>query len=137
MQLREELRRAILTKLKAKSDPLDGFYATEETKEAILAVMISGRHLLLEGPPGTGKTTLAKILVSNLPSMTASRFVSRTCLRPPPTGTVSSRRVPPSPSENVLSLQAGPEEGINLTAGPHFELNAGSSRGGTAARRET
>jgi len=69
LELREELRHLILTMLKRKQDPLDGFYALQETKEAILAVIISGRHLLLEGPPGTGKTTLAKILASQLHSM--------------------------------------------------------------------
>ena len=69
MDLREELRWSILSMMKKQVDPLDGFYTDEETKEALLAVMLSGRHLLLEGAPGTGKTTLAKVLASHLPPM--------------------------------------------------------------------
>ena len=67
--LRQELREAILKTLEKKRDPLEGFYCDESTREAILAVLVAGRHLLLEGPPGTGKTTVAKIIASLLPSM--------------------------------------------------------------------
>jgi len=67
--LRQELREAILEKLKKKQDPLEGFYCDDTTREAILAVLVAGRHLLLEGPPGIGKTTVAKIIASLLPKM--------------------------------------------------------------------
>lgn len=69
MELREELSRAILERLRNNEDPLAGFYASDETREAILAVAVSGRHLLLEGPPGIGKTTVARILAGLLPPM--------------------------------------------------------------------
>ncbi len=67
MTVREELRSAILKHLKKSGDPLEGFFGSPELKEAMLAVLVSGRHLLLEGPPGIGKTTVARIIAKLLP----------------------------------------------------------------------
>lgn len=69
MKLANELRNSILKKVRDGKDPLEGFFAPEDVKEAILSVLVAGRHLLLKGPPGTGKTTAAKIIAGLLPPM--------------------------------------------------------------------
>lgn len=69
VELIKELRRAILKRLREGKDPLEGFFAPEDVKEAILSVLVAGRHLLLKGPPGIGKTTAAKIIAGVLPPM--------------------------------------------------------------------
>lgn len=49
---------------------LDAWIGSEQTKKEILAVLLTGRHLLLEGHPGVGKTLLARSIAESLPDIT-------------------------------------------------------------------
>ncbi len=64
--LRNELKELIEQK---GTNLIDAWIGPEDIKEQILAVLHSGRHLLLEGPVGSGKTLIAKELASRLPDM--------------------------------------------------------------------
>ena len=116
MELREELRKAILSKVKKDQDPLKGFYTTDEVQEAILAVLVSGRHLLLEGPPGIGKTTVAKIIARLLPSTKAVKGCRYVCAPDKPTcpdclaqGKKKLKAQTLSGEERFIRIQGSPE----------------------------
>jgi len=65
------LRQEILRVVRQGQDPLDRIIGQKETKEQVLAALLSKHHIMIEGPPGVGKTTLAKQVAALLPPVKA------------------------------------------------------------------
>lgn len=114
MGLRDELRKAIIATLKKGNNPLQGFFTSDDVQESILAVLVSGRHLLLEGPPGIGKTTVAKIIARLLPPTKVVKGCRYVCSPDKPTcpdcagkNKLTSRTI--TGEERFIRIQGSPE----------------------------
>ena len=67
----EGLKEMVLDSIKEGKEMLSVIIGQEEAKEKILASLLAGHHIIIEGPPGVGKTTLTKHIASALPPILA------------------------------------------------------------------
>lgn len=67
----EKVYEALRRNTRLDTDPLTDIYGQEKAKKQILASVLAGHHVIIVGPPGIGKTTLAKQVASLLPPVEA------------------------------------------------------------------
>lgn len=66
--INDEIKETLL----ARQDSFTDILGQEKTKEQLKSVLLMGRHVIIAGPPGVGKTTLAKNVAKLLPEITVN-----------------------------------------------------------------
>ncbi len=69
------LREILLSYLRQGKDPFPDIIGQKEAKEQLISSLLAGRHVIIVGPPGIGKTTLAKSVAKLLPKIKVPRGV--------------------------------------------------------------
>ena len=67
----KDIRKIILENITTGKDPLAKIIGQKDAKKKILSSLLAGHHILIEGNPGVGKTTLAKHIATLLPDIVA------------------------------------------------------------------
>ncbi|MCX6709940.1 MAG: ATP-binding protein [Candidatus Woesearchaeota archaeon] len=107
--LREHFKKAFLGK-----DNLTDILGQDKAKEDIKSALLMGRHMIIVGPPGVGKTTLAKNIAKLLPEITVNNCPYN-CLPEEPIcpeclnakGKVKSKKIPGE--KRFVRIQGSPD----------------------------
>jgi Mg-chelatase subunit ChlI len=114
----EDIRRMILEQTNAGKDPLGRIIGQSDAKKKILSSLLAGHHILIEGNPGVGKTTLARHIATLLPEIKAvkgcpyhceaSNPVCPTCLNTKKRGETFEEEVIPG-YKRFVRIQGSPD----------------------------
>src|SRR3989338_7152231 len=78
--LNEQLKEIFLK----NKDPFTDILGQESAKQGIKSALMQDRHIIIVGPPGIGKTTMAKNIAKLLPSLETIEGYSYNCTKESP-----------------------------------------------------
>ncbi len=113
----EGLRETILKSAAEGRDMLSVIVGQEDAKKKILASLLAGHHVLIEGPPGVGKTTLAKQMAAALPDISAVKDCPYHCQPEAPVCPQCRARKAAGTKLEAITIQ-GPQRFVRLQGSP-------------------